>query len=169
MVTGQVINLTWKKVTFSSKWVVTTLIALLKSCLCATQLYIRSDTSSKGTRLGDALLQICIGNGDVDDDGDQNDDEARGDVLLQVIVIKIIIPSVEKMEMKILMMMVIRKMDRTGDPLRQFNVISIKEEDDNGVDDEDDNQNDHVDDYNAFFSQGCEPFPSCCTCGQEQK
>ena len=42
-------------------------------------------------------------------------------------------------------------------------------EDDNGVDDEDDNQNDHVDDYNAFFSQGCEPFPSCCTCGQEQK
>ena len=89
--------------------------------------------------------------------------------MLQVIVIKIIIPSVEKMEMMILMMMVIRKMDRTGDPLRQFNVISIKEEDDNGVDDEDDNQNDHVDDYNAFFSQGCELFPSCCTCGQEQK
>ena len=109
MVTGQGINLTWKKVTFSSKWVVTTLIALLKSCLCATQLYIRSDTSSKETRLGDALLQICIGNGDVDDDGDQNDDEARGDVLLQVIVIKIIIPSVEKMVMMISMRMVIGK------------------------------------------------------------
>ena len=101
LVTRQGTNLTWKKVTFSSKWVVTTLRALLKSGLCATQLYIRSDTSSMGTRLGDALLQICIGNGDVDDDGDQNDDEARGDVLLQVSVIKIIIPNVKKMEKNI--------------------------------------------------------------------
>ena len=96
LVTRQGTNLTWKKVTFSSKWVVTTLRALLKSGLCATQLYIRSDTSSMGTRLGDALLQICIGNGDVGDDGDQNDDEARGDVLLQVSVIKIIIPKMLK-------------------------------------------------------------------------
>ena len=106
-VTGQGTNLTWKKVTFSRKCVVTTLRALLKSGLCATQLYIRSDTSSMGTRLGDALLQICIGNGDVDDDGDQNDDEETGNVLLQVSVIKIIIPSVEKMEIMILMRMVI--------------------------------------------------------------
>ena len=96
MVTGQGTNLTWKKVTFSSKWVVTTLRALLKSGLCATQLYIRSDTSSMGTRLGDALLQICIGNGDVEDDGYQTDDEARGEVLLKVSVIKIIIPKMLK-------------------------------------------------------------------------
>ena len=62
-----------------------------------------------GTRLGDALLQISTGNGDVDDDADQNDDEARGNVLLQVSVIKIIIPSVEKMVMMISMRMVIGK------------------------------------------------------------
>ena len=96
MVTGQGTILTWKKVTFGSKWVVTTLRALLKSGLCATQLYIRSDTSSMGTRLEDALLQICIGNGDVEDDGYQTDDEARGEVLLKVSVIKIIIPKMLK-------------------------------------------------------------------------